>query len=1334
MSSTQAYGAAPTTSSALQAQIKLNLGCGGAWNVSGWFGIDQRSTSGIWQASNEPHFIDLDVRKGLPFATNSVDVVFSSHALEHFTHEEAIALLFEIYRVLKVGSPLCLIVPDMDLYINSYVERNTEFLSTPEIIGGNPRGNLADNFLMNFYSDPRFNNTCHKYAYNFENLSDNLKIIGFDDIQHVGFHEFTYWPELSADEFKSPIKNIERFSLCVQARKCSFDPAFRERPLFKEAQKYSRFQQTEQQLAQELNSVLLLQEGLIAQHAQVVSQRDHLQASEEHLRAEIANLSTTARNTALALEQRTAEAEHLRTDVFHRTEEIELVRNELQQRDKHLADLGATLTQAREDSGKRLQELRQTNAETQQALETAITDHQRRASLSNKELEAGDAREKRAHSTIRRMVQERSPQSRKRSNRSHLLWSRLLRRNAPTPNSSNDSSAKTRELIVRSGLFEASWYVQHYPDISSSGVDPLGHYLQHGGKEGRNPGPLFDSAWYVSGNPAIGLTGINPLLHYLQYGTAEGGDPHLLFSSGWYAAQYPDVIQSGMNLLSHYVRYGAAEGRDPHPLFDSDWYLTRNPDVAEAGINPLAHYLQQGRLEGRDPHPLFDNDWYLTEYPESVPPGHSPLAHYLQQDPTGPTNPNPLFDGAWYLKRYPDVASSGAHPLLHYIQHGSAELRDPGPLFDSRWYADQYPEVLQSGRNLLAHYLHEGATTRYNPNPLFDGRWYITQYRDVAKSGLKPIVHYLRYGAKEGRNPAPSFDGNAYLRLYPDVLESGINPLVHYLKYGAAEGRRPVSLGKVVSISSDMQKVMARSLSDPSIDYSASVTRYSPLISVLIPTFNTPARFLKEVVQSILEQTYEKWELLIVDDGSTDQNCLNLLSEMAHSDSRIRVHFSPANEGIALASQQALELASGDFVAFVDHDDILAPNALGEVVHVLRQDPTVSMIYTDHAMMDEDGTPLSPALKPSWSPELFLSTNYLVHFKVIRRTLVHQLGGFADTIHIAQDIGLTCKIVGSQVAVHHLPKTLYYWRVHKGSVTSGTSAKPEIELGALRTYNNLLRGKEIEAQLVWPDYFKTHKIGAYKVKFSNTSHRKVAVVVPINGAFDHATFRSYFQRTDFLPLPQLHLISSGDTCDVQADQVTEMHTATTQQALDRVIEQIECEVLVFLSPNALTISSAWLKELVGYLSISPQIGAVGGKILDSQLHVRSGGLLLLDQITPICAGMPDESDGYWFNGRIASNVEAVSSRLLATPKATYFKAGGIPFFDYRDAAGVAYGLQLRALGYRVVYNPWSKIVDPNPELMPGGLDQMLSNAFGPLSKHDRYYHPFYSRVHPYVLS
>jgi O-antigen biosynthesis protein len=158
-----------------------------------------------------------------------------------------------------------------------------------------------------------------------------------------------------------------------------------------------------------------------------------------------------------------------------------------------------------------------------------------------------------------------------------------------------------------------------------------------------------------------------------------------------------------------------------------------------------------------------------------------------------------------------------------------------------------------------------------------------------------------------------------------------------------------------------------------------------------------------------------------------------------------------------------------------------------------------------------------------------------------------------------------------------------------------------------------------------------------------------------------------------------------------------------------------------------------LKELVGYLSVSDKIGAVGGKVLDTRLRVRAGGLLLLDSPMTICEGELDESDELWSRGRVASNVEAVSVRLLATRKRVYHEAGGLPIIEYGDLAGLAYCLELRRTGYRVVYNPWSKIGDDGSEYFVDEAKKLLANRFGNEAKTDRYYHSFFSEHELYVL-
>ena len=179
-------------------------------------------------------------------------------------------------------------------------------------------------------------------------------------------------------------------------------------------------------------------------------------------------------------------------------------------------------------------------------------------------------------------------------------------------------------LAAESGLFDATWYREHYPDVGRSNVDPLVHYLKRGGIETRDPHPLFDARYYVGQTPSL-PPDTSPLLHYVTIGAREGRAASPL--------RRPSICEARrrawINPLVHYLAAGGLEGRDPHPLFSSSFYLESNPDVAEAGVNPLAHYLERGAREGRDPHPLFDSSFYLQSNPDVAAAGTNPLVHYL---------------------------------------------------------------------------------------------------------------------------------------------------------------------------------------------------------------------------------------------------------------------------------------------------------------------------------------------------------------------------------------------------------------------------------------------------------------------------------------------------------------------------------------------------------------------------------------------------------------------------------------------------------------------------------------------------------------------------------
>ncbi|PYK12064.1 MAG: hypothetical protein DME65_05185 [Verrucomicrobia bacterium] len=198
-----------------------------------------------------------------------------------------------------------------------------------------------------------------------------------------------------------------------------------------------------------------------------------------------------------------------------------------------------------------------------------------------------------------------------------------------------------------------------------------------------------------------------------------------------------------------------------------------------------------------------------------------------------------------------------------------------------------------------------------------------------------------------------------------------------------------------------------------------------PLVSIITPVFNTPVEWLRECIESVLAQTYEKWELILIDDHSTDPETLRCLAELAASDSRIILTKDEKRRGISAASNRGLAVAKGDWVAFLDHDDLLEPDALFQNVKWLQDHPDADLIYSDEDKLTERGFD-SPIFKPDWSPDYFLTCNYVCHLTLIRRELVERMGGFRSEFDGAQDYDLFLRITEQTNRIDHVPRVLYH--------------------------------------------------------------------------------------------------------------------------------------------------------------------------------------------------------------------------------------------------------------------------------------------------------------------
>jgi hypothetical protein len=297
-------------------------------------------------------------------------------------------------------------------------------------------------------------------------------------------------------------------------------------------------------------------------------------------------------------------------------------------------------------------------------------------------------------------------------------------------------------IIGSSRLFDPAYYLQQYPDVVSSQLPPVLHFVEIGAAEGRRCHPLFDPAWYQSRIQPGALQDRNPIVHYLLHGAREGLDPHPLFSSAHYSYALNGAPMIADNPLVDYLIAGALELRAPHPLFDPVHYLDTYPDVRNAGVEPLTHFLLFGAAENRSPNPFFDCEFYKTQAPEIVATGINPLVHFLQQGWRNRLNPSPAFDTNAYLLEYPDVLQAKMNPLAHYLSHGQFEGRGIARV-GSRTVAVSSSFKGGSGATNSSHPSHHGnaplTCRRFALYTASLGNYFFEEIRDLLAAGLREL-------------------------------------------------------------------------------------------------------------------------------------------------------------------------------------------------------------------------------------------------------------------------------------------------------------------------------------------------------------------------------------------------------------------------------------------------------------------------------------------------------------------------------------------------------------------------------------------------------------------
>lgn len=467
---------------------------------------------------------------------------------------------------------------------------------------------------------------------------------------------------------------------------------------------------------------------------------------------------------------------------------------------------------------------------------------------------------------------------------------------------------------------------------------------------------------------------------------------------------------------------------------------------------------------------------------------------------------------------------------------------------------------------------------------------------------------------------------------------------------------------------------------------------YRPCISVLLPVFRIPDEILRACVNSVLAQSYDRWQLCIAHGDPDDTNARGYLSALARADSRVQVRFLESNRGIAGNTNAALEMAAGEFIALLDHDDTLAPFALFELVRALNEHPEADFLYSDKDRLSADGRRrFWPFFKPGWSPHLMLSENYVTHLCAVRTELARRVGGFRPAMDGAQDWDFYLRVTRETNRILHIPKVLYHWRVTGTSSASGLASKPYAVQARQRCLAEHLAACGWKAgAIVGPD-------GGVRFRWDRGElpSASIVAVIPEIESNIWPRLSKLEKNTRAAPVEFLAVLGKATGAPRPPWKVIEAAAnESLADMLNRAAGEAGGDILVFVDPG-LSGEDGWLDELLGPLE-DPAVGVVGAKLLDQRTErIRHMGIVFQPDGHPaeLFGGMPESCEEPFGNTHWCRDVLAVSGACMAVRRSAFIQAGGFrkdPLYDPRLDLDLCLRLRVE-LGLNVVCTPFARL-------------------------------------------
>jgi GT2 family glycosyltransferase len=530
------------------------------------------------------------------------------------------------------------------------------------------------------------------------------------------------------------------------------------------------------------------------------------------------------------------------------------------------------------------------------------------------------------------------------------------------------------------------------------------------------------------------------------------------------------------------------------------------------------------------------------------------------------------------------------------------------------------------------------------------------------------------------------------------------------------------------------------SLSDITrIKAEVSTFKYKPIISIIMPVYNVDKAWLEKAIDSVLNQIYPHWELCIVDDASIRGHIRGILDYYSSIENRIKVKYLQQNQGIAGATNEALQLANGEFIGLLDNDDELSQDALFEVVKLLNEHPDADMIYSDEDKMTMNGTRCGPFFKPDWSPDLFFSSMYTCHFGIYRKTIVDKINGFRKGFEGSQDYDFVLRFIEETNKIYHIPKILYHWRKIPGSTAERYDVKNSDD-ASLKALSEAIKRRGIDGTVEIG-----LQMGGFRVKRRIINNPLVSIIIPTKDKLEFLMrcIDSIKRKTDYpnyeilivdnksiesATKDYLKSIDGKDRCRVISYNASFNFSAINNYAA----KQSGGDFLLFLNNDTEVVSSEWVNAMLEFAQ-RKETGAVGAKLIYRNNTIQHAGILL--GVGGIANHafyqFPSSKDSYFSQADVIKNYSAITAACMMIRKSLFEEMQGFDEVNCPIAFNdVDLCLRLREKGYLNVYTPYAVLYHHEAASRGYKRDpeaEYIKKRWGHIIENDPYYNPNLSR-------